>query len=165
MPHDDYAGRPSLRLPTYDYAQPGGYFVTICTQDRRNMFGEVIHGEMVLNDPGRVVAEVWEALPGRFPHTSLDGFVVMPNHLHGIILIDEQQTGKGLGQIVGAFKSLATNRYIAGIRQHGWPPFRKRLWQDNYFEHVIRSDVSLQRIRAYIAANPSNWDRDPERVG
>lgn len=157
-------GRPSLRLPTYNYAQPGGYFVTICTQDRRSLFGHVTDNEMHPNAPGHMVAEVWEALPHRFPHISLDVSVVMPNHMHGIVLINEERPGQGLGQIIGAFKSLSTNRYITGVRQLGWPPFTKRIWQDNYFEHIIRNDASLDRIREYIIANPSSWDRDPERL-
>jgi REP element-mobilizing transposase RayT len=157
-------GRPSLRLPTYDYAQPGGYFVTICTQDRKCLFGQIIDGDLNPNPAGRMVQELWEALPQRFSHINLDAFVVMPNHLHGIIVIEEKRPGQGLGQIVGAFKSLATNRYIVGVRQAGWPRFAGRLWQDNYFEHVIRNDVSLQRIREYIANNPLQWDSDPERT-
>jgi putative transposase len=156
-------GRPSLRLPTYNYAQPGGYFVTMCTQHRRCLFGEITDGEMHPNDAGRMAGEVWEALPTRFTHISLDGFVVMPNHPHGIVLIEEEQAGQGLGQIIGAYKSLATNRYITGVRQLDWDPFPGRLWQDNYFEHVIRNQAALDRIRQYIVGNPLSWERDPER--
>ena len=156
-------GRPSLRLPTYDYAQPGGYFVTICSQDRLCLFGHIEQGELQLNAAGRMVVEIWTSLPQRFPHTSLDAFVVMPNHVHGVVVIQEERAGQGLGQIVGAFKSLATNRYIAGVRQLAWSPFPGRLWQDNYFEHIIRNEAELKRIRDYIAANPLQWERDPER--
>jgi len=95
---DDYPrGRPSLRLPTYDYAQPGGYFVTICTLDRICRFGEVTEGKPHLNDAGHMVGQVWEELPQRFTHISLDAFVVMPNHVHGIVLIREQRAHQGLG--------------------------------------------------------------------
>jgi hypothetical protein len=79
--------RRSLRLNGYDYAQAGAYFVTICTQDRACLFGDVADGEMRLNDAGRMVRSVWEALPDRFPRTGLDAFVVMPNHVHRIIVI------------------------------------------------------------------------------
>ena len=156
-------GRPSLRLPDYDYAQPGAYFVTICALDRVCLFGEVREGAIHLNDAGRMVREVWEELPARFPHIGLDAFIVMPNHLHGIVVIRERREGQGLGQIIGAFKSLTTRRYIVGVRQAGWRPFAGRLWQDNYFEHVIRDETSFNRIREYIACNAVHWDSDPER--
>lgn len=157
-------GRPSLRLKTYDYAQPGGYFVTICIQDRLCLLGQVAEGELHLNEAGRMVEGVWGDLPLRFPHISLDVFVVMPNHLHGIVLIEEKRPGQGLGQIVGAFKSLTTNRYIAGVRELGWEPFPGRLWQDNYFEHIIRNEAEGRRIRQYIVDNPFRWETDPERL-
>jgi REP element-mobilizing transposase RayT len=161
---DDYPrGRPSLRLSSYDYAQPGGYFVTICTLDRVCLFGQVAEGDLHLNGAGHMVHQVWEELPQRFAHISLDAFVVMPNHLHGIVMIQEHRANQGLGQIIGAFKSLATNRYSAGVRQCGWQRFSGRLWQDNYFEHIIRNEASLRRIRDYIADNPLQWDTDPER--
>jgi len=78
-----------------------------------------------------MVGQVWEELPQRFPHISLDAFIVMPNHVHGIVLIQEYRAHQGLGQIIGAFKSLTTNRYIAGVHQCGWQRFSGRLWQDN----------------------------------
>jgi putative transposase len=162
---DHASYRPSLRLPTYDYAQPGGYFVTICTQDRVCLFGQITQGEMHLNSAGQMVYEIWEDLPERFSHISLDAFIVIPNHLYGIAMIQEEQANQGLGTIIGAFKSLSTNRYGAGVRGSGWPRLAGRSWQDNYFEHVIRDDASLDRIRDYIAANLGSWDRDPERPG
>jgi transcriptional regulator with XRE-family HTH domain/REP element-mobilizing transposase RayT len=118
-------------------------------QERRLMF-----------DAGHLVHE---ALPRRFAHISLGPFMVMPNHLHGIVIIEERRADQGLGQIIGAFKSLATNQYSAGVRQFGWQRFSGRLWQDNYFEHIIRNDASLERIREYIAGNPLQWETDPER--
>jgi putative transposase len=163
--HDDSPrGRPSLRLPHYDYAQPGGYFVTICTHNRHSLFGDVIEGELHHNAAGCMVLETWQELAGRFNHISLDAVVVMPNHPHGIVQIQEETPGQGLGQITGAFKSLATYHYMAGVHGLGWPPFSARLWQDNCFEHVIRSEAALVQIRAYIAVNPLQWESDPERL-
>jgi REP element-mobilizing transposase RayT len=107
-----------------------------------------------------MVLETWQELAGRFNHISLDAVVVMPNHLHGIVLIQEETPG----QIIGAFKSLATYHYMAGVRGLGWPPFSARLWQDNYFEHVIRSEAAPVQIRAYIAVNPLQWESVPERL-
>ena len=163
--HDDSPpGRPSLRLPHYDYAQPGAYFVTICTLHRLCLFGDVIEAQRHPNAAGCMVDELWQGLVNRFDHIRVDDVMVMPNHLHGIVLIQEERAGQGLGHIVGTFKSLSTHHYMAGVRQLGWSPFSRRLWQDNYFEHVIRSETALGHIRAYIAANPLQWDTDPERL-
>jgi len=156
-------GSRNLRLRTYDYGQPGGYFVTICTQHRRPLFGEVMDGEMHLNRAGEMALAVWQSLTERFPCIALDAFIVMPNHVHGILLILEEQEGQDLGRIVGTFKSLTTRFYMDGVRTSDWPPFDRRLWQINYYEHVIRGDSSLEQIRTYILGNAARWDDDPER--
>ena len=168
--------RRSLRLKGYDYTQAGAYFVTICTQDRACLFGEVVGDAMRLNDAGRMVVAEWERLAKRFPGVELDAFVVMPNHVHGILVITDP-VGAGLvpahdgattrvaptvGDIVGAFKSRTTVGYIHGVKARGWPPFRRRLWQRNYYEHIIRHDESLNRIRRHIAENPLRWHLDRE---
>jgi putative transposase len=177
--------RRSIRLKGYDYSRPGAYFITLCTQDRFCLFGEVVDGEMRLNDPGRLVRTEWEMLPRRFPNVELDAFVVMPNHLHGIIvIIDANRVGAGLvpaqndratledgattrvaptvGDIIGVFKSRITVEYTRGVKTSGWPPFRGNLWQRNYYEHIIRSEESLNRVREYIANNPLQWELDRE---
>ncbi|HXF70107.1 MAG TPA: transposase [Thermoflexus sp.] len=185
MPYDPQRHhRRSIRLRGYDYSQPGAYFITICTQNRECLFGEVVDGEMELNDAGQMVAEQWQALPERFPHIRMDAFVVMPNHLHGIILIEPidaradratfgghqeapAQGAPSIGVVIGAFKSLTTVLYAHGVRQFGWTPFFGRLWQRNYYEHIIRDEHSLKRIRAYILSNPSLWPLDrenPQRI-
>jgi putative transposase len=199
--------RRSLRLKDYDCAQAGACFVTICTQDRACLFGDIVGEEMRLNDAGGMMRSVWEGLPDRFPGTELDAFVVMPNHVHGIATFvgaglalpgengsaipcrgescirpddcHEPDSGDhkdrpygtmagSLGRIVQAFKSTTTHQYVLGVRQRGWPPFRGRLWQRNYYEHVIRSERELDKIREYIATNPIRWalDREnPQRTG
>jgi putative transposase len=86
--------RKSLRLPGYDYAQPGAYFVTLCTWNRFSLFGEIIEGEMHCNDFGRIASKTWEWLPQQYPHIELDAWIVMPNHLHGIVLINEDRRGR-----------------------------------------------------------------------
>ena len=158
--------RRSIRLRGYDYASPGAYFVTMCAQDRRCLFGTIIAGELLLNDAGRMVAAIWEGLPERFPTIVLDAYVVMPDHFHAVVSIANvrdtpEQAGEHsfptLGDAVGAFKSLTTNAYIRGVREHGWPPFARRLWQRNYYEHIIRNEAASARIRAYIEANPVRW--------
>ena len=230
--------RRSLRLQAYDYAQTGAYFVSITVQQRLCLIGEISDERMCLNEAGRMVSRIWEKLPQRFPTIQTDAFVVMPNHLHGIILIDwspptdsttapaanqgagipvgaprvgaqppdPAATGQSpvgaplvgareqdavaacqppvgaplvgargqdaadsttptrvrLGDVIGAYKSLTTVNYIRGVKALNWQPFPKRLWQRNYYEHVVRSDESLLKIREYILYNPARWasDRD-----
>jgi putative transposase len=177
----DVPCRQSLRLKSYSYASQGAYIVTVRTQERRSILCEVLpHGELILNSVGRMVLDQWEKLPDRFPNIELDAFIVMLNHIHAVIWIvgaplvgalDDEKTisnqtpardAPTLGNIVGALKSLTTVEYIRGVRQLGWRPFQKRLWQRNYFEHVIRDEKALDRIREYIQGNPANWsiDRD-----
>jgi len=153
--------RRSIRLKGYDYSQPGGYYVTLVTQNRRYLFGEVIEGKMVLNNAGKMVQRVWNELPERFPNINLDESIVMPNHFHGVLMIIEK-TDKVLGDIVGAFESITIHEYILGVRNMGWPRFNKKLWQRNYWEHIIRDEKDLNRIREYIINNPMEWKSDTE---
>jgi REP element-mobilizing transposase RayT len=148
--------------------------VTICTQDRQHVFGEVVDGEMRLNDAGRMALSEWEALPRRFPTIDLDAFVIMPNHVHGIIVITQTPIGATtgattrvaptVGDVVGAFKSITTVLYTRGVKQSGWPPFVGRLWQRNYYEHIIRDERESERIREYILNNPANWATDEDNI-
>jgi len=170
--------RRSIRLKGYDYSQPGAYFITICTQDRACLFGEVVDGEMRLNDAGQMVQDVWDELPAFYPSVQTDAFIVMPNHIHGIIILvgadpcvcpDEigqpqmiAPTRLSLPDVVHRFKTMTTKRYIDGVKKFGWTPFRRRLWQRNYYEHIIRNDHALQRIREYIWTNPLRWHLDRE---
>jgi REP element-mobilizing transposase RayT len=175
MPYDPSRHhRRSIRLKGYDYSQAGAYFITLCTQDRACLFGKVVNGEMRLNDAGRMVLAEWNRLTERFPHLVLDAFVVMPNHVHGILVITDPAPTVGatvgatlvvaptVGNIIGAFKSRVTVEYIRGVKTSGWPPFRGRLWQRNYYEHIIRNERALNAIRQYIMENPRRWQMDRE---
>jgi putative transposase len=146
--------------------------VTICTQDRQHVFGEVVDGEMRLNDAGRMALSEWEALPRRFPTIDLDAFVIMPNHVHGIIVITQTPIGATtgattrvaptVGDVVGAFKSksITTVLYTRGVKQSGWPPFVGRLWQRNDYEHIIRDERESERIRtSRIRSNERVWSK------
>ena len=163
--------RRSIRLKGYDYSQAGAYFVTICTQHKACLFGHVENEAMVLNDAGRMVNEQWLALVDRFPGIGLGDFVTMPNHFHGILVIREGEeqvsmnratikVAPTLGQIVGAFKSVTTHAYIGGVENLGWPCFDGRLWQRNYFEHIIRNEKSYRDVVEYIRTNPARWQDD-----
>ena len=170
--------RRSIRLKGYDYSQGGAYFVTIVAQGRLCLFGDVVDGEMRANDAGEMVWRVWDGMPGRFPSIEMDEFVVMPNHVHGVIIIRQSLGslvgGQGdsgvqrdteattVGDVVGAFKSLTTVEYGRGVRKLDWPPFDRRLWQRNYYERVIRDESEFSRVREYIANNPMEWEFDRE---
>lgn len=169
--------RRSVRLKGYDYTQAGAYFVTIVTQGRECLFGEVVDGEMVLSKWGKTVQELWDAIPVHFPNAQLDTFVVMPNHVHGIIVVAGARhasplprttppprgpESQSLGAIVGSFKSVVT-KSINSLR--GTPGIS--VWQRDYHEHIIRDESTLHRIREYIVNNPLQWAVDCEnpRVG
>jgi putative transposase len=152
-------------LQGYDYGQAGAYFVTVCTQNRTCLFGEVTDGAMRLNSAGELAATVWNSMPERFPEIELDMFVVMPNHLHGIIVLSDfgraaTRAAPTVGDVVGAFKSLFTLRFVEGVKSKRWPAFDRRVWQRNYYEHVIRDERDLARARRYIDENPLRWDFD-----
>lgn len=159
--NSDRAHRFSLRLKGYDYTREGAYFVTVCSHGRTCLFGEVSEGHMELGAAGRMVQEVWDALPEHYPAVGVDAFVIMPNHVHGVILLDGVST-LSLGDVIHRFKTLTTKRYSDGVSKAGWPAFSGRLWQRNYYEHIIRDEASLSRIRKYIAENPSRWAEDSE---
>lgn len=169
-PDSERRQRRSIRLKGFDYREPGVYFVTICTANRQSVFGAIVDGAMALNEFGKVVEAEWHRSAIVRPQIRLDAFVVMPNHVHGVICLNEaegkarlaptpgqfRQLVRGsLGMIVGAFKSASTKR-INEIR--GTPG--ALLWQRNYFEHVIRHEEELNRVREYIAANPVRWSED-----
>ncbi|HBG18275.1 MAG TPA: hypothetical protein DDY32_03095 [Desulfobulbaceae bacterium] len=153
--------RRSLRLQDYDYSQAGAYFVTICTQDARCLFGKIADGEMLLNEAGRVVEMCWKEIPKHFPQVQLDEFVIMPNHVHGILFIGDTLieraknfsplpdpkffrrpagTSKTLGSVVRGFKIGVTRWLRQNTTIHD-------VWQRNYWEHIIRHDSELTGIR------------------
>jgi putative transposase len=169
--------RRSIRLPGFDYAQTGAYFVTVCTQRRKCLFGEVIDGKVALNASGRMVESIWNEISQFYSGADVDAFTVMPNHLHGIIILgvgagpracpdDRQPQGVAptlsLPDIAHRFKLLTTTKYIEGVAQNSWPPFPGRLWQRNYYEHVIRNETEMNLIREYIQMNPLKWFYDRE---
>lgn len=166
--------RKSIRLNGFDYSQEGLYFVTICTNNQVCFLGEVLNDEMVLTDAGRLVEKWWLKLPDKFPNIELDYYVVMPNHFHGIISIvgadpcvcpdnlTGEHAGSPLQSIMQWFKTMSTNEYIRGVKQLGWMPFNRKFWQRSYYEHIIRNEKELNRIREYIQNNPLKWELDRE---
>lgn len=163
--------RKSLRLPNYDYTQPGSYFVTMVTKHRLCLFGDVLNGEMRPNSYGQIVMQCWNDLGNHYPHVSQDEFVVMPNHIHGILILNDVGAGlkptptrpnilqkrHGLPEIVRGFKTFSARR-INHLRNIPGVP----VWQRNYYEHVIRNERELDGIREYIVNNPTQWELDSE---
>ncbi|CBL45870.1 Hypothetical protein HDN1F_22870 [gamma proteobacterium HdN1] len=161
--------RHSLRLKNYDYSQAEAYFVTICTQHRACLFGEVVDGGVQLSAAGRMVLDVWNEIPVHYLGVDVDAFVVMPNHVHGVVVITNpvgaqfnapntqgaMNRAPTLGEIVRAFKARSTRNIR--LREPG-----ASVWQRNYYEHIIRSEESLTRIREYIINNPLQWALDRE---
>ena len=147
--------RRSIRMAGYDYGQTGWYFITVCTDARARLFGEIVDAAMQPNASGTVVNTCWLALAEKNSFIELDAYVLMPNHVHGILHLT--QSTKPLGRIVGAFKTMSTAR-INSLRNTPGEP----VWQRNFYEHVIRNEKSLSRIREYIHNNPIRWDSDPE---
>ena len=180
LPH-----RRNLRLPEFDYSKTGAYFVTFVTQGRKTLFGQVFDGEMILNETGKMVKEVIDQIPEHYPGINVEVSVIMPNHVHLLFLISDVVAGPrachmdqpdnrqpqgvaptheqlSLPEIIHRIKSLTTHRYGMGVRDKGWPRFENRLWQRNYYEHVIRNERDLKAIYEYIITNPMNWNKDEE---
>jgi REP element-mobilizing transposase RayT len=170
----DIHHRRSIRLREFDYSSTGVYFITTCAQNRECLFGNILDGDMVLNDAGGLVESVWNGLMERFPTIELDAFVVMPNHVHFIVNIvgtagkegadqggSQDRAGQGraptLDQIVGAFKSISAAQVNRLLSRTGQP-----LWQRNYYERVIRNESELHGLRDYIIHNPLKWKDDTE---
>ena len=160
-----YPTRRALRLRTYDYSQAGAYFVTLCVEDRRCLFGTITDGTLELNPTGRWIASTWEGLGYRFPAVEMDAFVVMPNHLHGIVVLGEQpvsaESRTDLPEIMRRFKTYTATQF----RTRDTTPRdlrRINLWQRGYHDRVIRNDRELNAIREYILNNPMQWHLDRE---
>ena len=155
----------SLRLKGYDYSQSGAYFVTTVTHQRECLFGKIENGIMRLNDAGKIVRAVWEGLPKHYSHIELGAFIIMPNHTHGVIIINvgaglrpaptQPEKQHGLSEIMRAFKSFSSRRI------HETDEFSpERIWQRGFHDRIIRNEDEWSRIHLYIESNPINWQED-----
>lgn len=155
--------RRSPRLAGYDYSQAGAYFVTFCTHERQHLFGEVIDGMIQLTPAGAIAWRCWDEIPVHFPTVEIDHVVVMPNHVHGIIVIQSTPPAPdsktpappSLNTVIGLYKSTVTKF----IRREDDPSIAQ-VWQRSYHDHVIRTEEELARIRDYINTNPQRWHED-----
>jgi len=168
--------RRSIRLKEYDYSQAGGYYITICSYSGKCIFGDIVNDQMILKELGKIVRNEWLKTERIRENVELDAFMVMPNHFHGIIILTDngrsfkeldivgaygdtplQSPSKTIGAIVRGFKSATTKQ----INQFRNAPGLS-VWQRNYYEHIIRNENDLNRIREYIINNPLKWELDDE---
>lgn len=147
----DRPHRRNTRLPGWDYRRPGPYAITMCTEHRWHLFGHVAEGRMVPNAAGEMVMNAW---------------VLMPNHFHAIVRLPatDLRYTPPLGNIVQGFKGLTTAQYAEEVHAGRWEPVDGRLWQRNYYDHIVRDQNDLDRCRRYIMANPANWATDIDHV-
>ena len=174
-----FGSRRSIRLPGYDYRQAGVYFVTLCTNQMASLFGAMNDGEMIPSELGQLVVKEWQHMSTVRRNVKLDHYVLMPNHFHALVVIDDcqgndlagctsAQSSKeshtlqsgSLGAIIGQFK-LAVGRQARRRKLHPRHP----IWQRNYHEHIVRNEASLNDIRKYIIDNPARWREDSLYVG
>jgi putative transposase len=163
--------RRSIRLKGYDYSMAGAYFVTIVAWRREMLFGGIVNGTMVLNEWGQIVRDEWERTAIVRPNVELGTYVIMPNHIHGVLVFMDDTVGAtrrvaptkttlqsgSLGAVMAQFKSIVTKRINRLQNVTGRP-----VWQRNYYEHIIRDDREMDRIHRYIESNPSLWAEDDE---
>ncbi len=184
--------RRPLRLKGYDYSKAGFYFLTLCVQNRLNLFGKFNKTGLALNDAGKMVERWYFEMQNKYPNIRCHEMVVMPNHFHCIIEItadanllnnnvsddnvsdahagaplrgrpygpDNKKYNATIGEMMDWFKTMTTNEYIRGVKNRGWQRFNGKLWQRNYWEHIIREEAELARIAIYIVTNPENWKND-----
>jgi REP element-mobilizing transposase RayT len=168
-------------LSGYDYSQPGYYFVTIGTQNRQCLLGNIVEGKMKLNEFGKIVDKKINELK-KYKNVDVDIYCVMPNHIHMIIHLvgadprvrplncgstnhgSTQGSTPTVGEYVKRLKTLTTKIYIDNVKNNGWKPFNKRLWQRSFYEHIIRNQNELNKIREYIQLNPQMWERDRNNI-
>ncbi len=162
--------RHSVRLVGYDYSSPGAYFVTIATFEHLCTFGKIISSVMMTNDLGKIIEECWYDIPDHFPNTEILSFVVMPNHIHGIISIHEEAsrgtihrapTTEKFGKpVAGSIPTMIRTYKAATSRQARQDLGIVKIWQRNYYEHIIRNQIELENVARYIVGNPQSWVDD-----
>ncbi len=191
-----------FRLKNWDYSSSGFYFVTICTKDRSKILWNSkfnfcvgtdhrvrssIKDKIILlnnkdpyfylSDFGKSCHRVWLNIPKKFENVILDDFIIMPDHIHGIIFIKHNYQERTrwsvptqfgnvglLGEIIRWFKTMTTNEYIKNVKQNNWPKFNKQIWQSRFYDRIIRSEKEFYIKKQYIKNNPENWQKDQENV-
>ena len=152
--------RNSLRYPGYDYSQPGCVFVTICTHSHQRLFGSVVDGEMWPSPQGVVAERYLHAIPDRVPDVIVDAVVVMPDHIHAILMTGtdpDAVSGASIPGLIHDYKISYRAAWRAQVDARAWPPYARKLWQRGYYDRIVRSERELDATRDYILANPGRW--------
>jgi putative transposase len=184
--------RKQIRLKDYDYSSDGYYFITVCSFNKNHIFGSVgaglasaqredarpspteggpVNGHIILSKLGQIIDHHWNEIPNHFGHVELDNYVIMPNHIHGILIIDNPTVVAGedarpsptLSDVICSFKSRCTVEYIKYIKQNDLD-ISAKIWERSFYDRIIRNERSLNAIREYIAYNPINWEKDIENL-
>lgn len=176
MYNPDHQHRQSIRLKGYDYSQDGLYFITLCTFDRKCFFGYIENSKMILNAAGNIAEQCWTDIPNHFPQVILHDYVIMPNHIHGIVeIVGANQYSPAIAKNISpeAAKNISPLRgpsqtigsVVRGFKIGVTKWMRQNtdiqnIWQRNYYEHIIRDHNSFKNISNYIINNPSKWEQD-----
>ncbi len=170
--------RKRIRIKHYNYSESGYYFVTVCSNNRENIFGEYnkyvgaglvsARNNIKLSEIGRIIDNQWNNIPNQFDNIKLDKYIIMPNHIHGIIIINDMNRAETspaptLSDIICSFKSKSTLEYLNYLKQNNIQ-MPMHIWQRSFYDHVIRNERSLNAIRNYIANNPENWENDIDNL-
>lgn len=148
--------RVTNRKINHNYCLPGYYFITIILKDRLELLGEIKDSKMVLNEAGEMIRDELKIINENFPYFSLKEFIVMPNHIHFILSISNKKNIVQLGTVIRWFKTRTTNKYIKGVKSKKWAEFNLKLWQRNYYDHIIKDAVEYKSVVYYILNNPKN---------
>ena len=167
----------NIRLKDYSYFENGYYFVTICSKNRENIFGEIhkkfvgtglapVRNKIKVSKLGQIINNQWNDIPNKYEDIELDKYIIMPNHLHGILILNKR-TGASpvptISKIIGVFKSKASLEYLRFIKNRNLN-FSGKIWQRSFYDHIIRNERSLDALREYISNNPVNWEQDIEKL-
>jgi putative transposase len=172
--------RRSLRLKGWDYSQSAAYFITLCVHNQACLLGAISKGKMQLSPAGSMITRIWLGMPEYNPGLVLDEYVVMPNHFHALLGLIDPNIGRGqcpaptgtqdlqvysqrklsVPDVVRKFKTLSITEFSSGVRDAGWPPHGRHLWQRGYFDRVVRNEQELESCREYIFNNPLSWHLD-----
>ena len=170
----EYPKRKRLRLPDFDYTTQGAYFVTLCTQDKKHLF-QIDETDKVIPEPhithslqmdeismqNRIIHHWINEIHNKFQDVKVDKYVIMPNHIHLIVFLNDRHTACPLQDVMRWFKTMTTNAYIKAVEKGDLERFDGKLWQRGYYDHIIRNEQDYLDIWNYIDGNPSKWFEDP----
>ena len=159
----DLPKRKSLRLHEYKYSNVGAYFITLCTYNKQKLFQlehDVGNGQCAVPPTNNMIHYWINQIETKFTNVSIDKYVVMPNHVHMIIIIREVHEFVSIENIMHWFKTITTNTYIREVKNNHFSPFDKKLWQKSYYDHIIRGEEDYRNVWEYIENNPLKWEMD-----